>query len=76
MRRNKVIAGVSALLFGAFGVHKFYLGGWGWGIVYIVFAWTGIPLIVSFIEGVTILLMDVAEFDQKYNSGIRHPFIW
>ena len=34
-RTNKVLAGWLALLGGALGLHKFYHGSWGWGIVYV-----------------------------------------
>ena len=30
--KSKVTAGVLALLLGGFGIHKFYLGAWGWGV--------------------------------------------
>ena len=33
-----------------FGVHKFYSGKIGMGILYIVFCWTLIPSFVAFIE--------------------------
>lgn len=35
--RNRVLAGVLAIIFGGLGVHKFYLGQPGWGILYLIF---------------------------------------
>jgi len=32
--KSKLMAGLLGILLGAFGVHKFYLGSWGWGIVF------------------------------------------
>ena len=32
------------------GIHKFYAGRIGAGIVYLLFCWTGIPAIIAFIE--------------------------
>lgn len=41
-----------AFLLGGLGAHKFYAGKAGQGILYILFCWTYIPLIVSFIEAI------------------------
>lgn len=48
--RNPSTALILALFLGGLGAHRFYLGQWGWGIAYIVFAWTFIPVIVALIE--------------------------
>ena len=66
--RNRVTAGVLALLLGGIGVHKFYLGQFGKGIIYILFCWTVIPEILGLIEGIRILCMSDAEFQGKYFS--------
>jgi TM2 domain-containing membrane protein YozV len=39
-----------ALFLGCFGVHHFYLGRVGLGILYLCFCWTGIPAILGLIE--------------------------
>ena len=64
--RSKVTAGVLGILLGGFGAHKFYLGDTGMGILYLVFFWTGIPLIIGFIEGIIYLTMTDEAFAQKY----------
>lgn len=66
--RSRVTAGILGILLGGLGVHKFYLGQTGLGIIYILFSWTFIPLIVGFIEGITYLTMNDADFNAKYNS--------
>lgn len=66
--KSKVVAGVLALLVGTFGVHRFYLGQW-WGIFYILFCWTLIPWIASFIEGIVFLCTDDATWEEKYGRG-------
>lgn len=38
------------LFLGWAGIHKFYAGRIGAGIVYLLFCWTGIPAIIAFIE--------------------------
>lgn len=66
--RNKIVAGLLAIFLGAFGVHKFYLGKIGQGILYLVFCWTFIPGFVGFIEGIVYLAMSEEKFNQKYNT--------
>lgn len=48
---NKVMYCVLAILLGGIGVHKFYAGKIGMGIVYLIFCPTVIPLFVGLIEG-------------------------
>lgn len=64
--RNKVIAALLAIFLGGFGIHKFYLGQKGWGLVYLLFFWTVIPGIVGFIEGIIYLCMSDERFAEKY----------
>ncbi len=47
---NKVVYCILALLLGGYGIHKFYAGKIGLGILYLVFCWTYIPGIIAFIE--------------------------
>lgn len=51
------------------GAHKFYLGQSGWGIVYLLFCWTGIPSLAAFIEFIMFLVMSETEFNRKFNGG-------
>ena len=74
--KNKTTAGILALLVGGLGVHKFYHGSIGWGILYILFVWTGVPTILALIEGILYLTMSEAAYDAKYNSGEKGAFKW
>lgn len=65
--KNKVVAGLLAIFLGGIGIHKFYLGKVGWGIAYIIFSWTWIPTIVSFIEGIVYFCMSDKSFHEKYS---------
>jgi len=47
---NKLVYCLLALFVGGFGIHKFYAGKIGMGILYIVFCWSGIPALIAFIE--------------------------
>lgn len=67
--KNRVTAGVLALLVGGLGVHKFYLDKIGLGIVYLLFCWTFIPSIIAFVEGIVYLTQTDEAFDQA--QGIK-----
>lgn len=66
--KSKVAAGVLAILLGSLGIHKFYLGKIGMGIVYILFSWTTIPGLIGLIEGIIYLTKSDEEWDRQYNS--------
>jgi len=73
--RNKVTAGIFAILLGDFGVHKFYLGNSGMGILYLVFFWTFIPGIIGIVEGIIYLTMSDRDFATKYGGGLApYPY--
>ena len=63
--KNKTVAGVLAIIFGGIGIHKFYLGKIGTGILYILFCWTGIPELVGVIEGIMYLCSNDENFMLK-----------
>jgi len=67
--KNKVAAGVLAILLGGLGIHKFYLGKLGQGILYLIFSWTGIPSIIGLIEGILYLIQTDEEFNARYNQS-------
>jgi TM2 domain-containing membrane protein YozV len=50
VRRDEVVGVLLALFLGCFGVHHFYVGRVGLGILYLCFCWTGIPAILGLIE--------------------------
>ena len=64
--KSKIAAGILAMLLGGIGIHKFYLGQIGWGIVYLLFCWTGLPAIWAFIDGIIILCSKTENFELKY----------
>ena len=71
--KSKIAAGVLALTgLGWFGIHRFYLGEVGKGLLYLIFFWTGIPLLISIIDGILFLTMDDDDFNYKYNPHIFH----
>ena len=64
--RNRVAAALFALILGGFGIHKFYLGKVGQGVLYLLFCWTFVPLVISLIEGIVYLTMTDGDFAAKY----------
>lgn len=83
--KNKIVAGILALLLGLFGVHRFYLGQRFLGSVYFFFSMVGIiaafeegvpliavPAILGFIDSVLLFAMPRTEFDAKYNKAAMH----
>lgn len=47
---NKVVYCLLAFFLGGLGVHKFYAGKIGTGILFIMFCWTFIPSFIAFID--------------------------
>ena len=68
--KSKVVAGVLAILLGGIGVHKFYMGKIGSGILYLCFCWTGIPSILGLIEGIIYLCSNDENFQLKNHVRI------
>lgn len=66
--KSKVAAGLFGIFLGGFGVHKFYMGKVGMGILYLLFCWTFIPALIGLIEGIIYLCESDEEFARKCNS--------
>jgi TM2 domain-containing membrane protein YozV len=66
--KSRIAAALLAFFLGGFGVHKFYLGQVGMGILYLVFCWTFIPAVIAFIECILLLLMSDQKFNQRFGQ--------
>ena len=65
--KSRVAAGLLALFLGGIGVHKFYCGHIGLGVIYLLFFWTFIPSIIALIEGIIYLTSPNDEvFTRRY----------
>ena len=75
--KSKAAVTLWGIFLGGFGAHKFYMGSWGWGIVYLATFWTYVPFIAAFVEWIRIVLMSDDEFYEKlaeYKSRNPGPF--
>lgn len=73
--KDKNVAGILALIFGVFGVHRFYLGQTGLGILYLLlffFTLGTIPALLGLIDAVLLFVMNKDTFDDKYNRQSRN----
>lgn len=68
--RNKIVAALLAFFLGIFGVHRFYLGRTGTGILMLVLTCTLIGALVTgiwaFIDFIRYLVMSDEEFEHRY----------
>ncbi|MEX0445678.1 NINE protein [Xenorhabdus sp. SGI246] len=64
--KSRITAALLAFFLGFIGVHRFYLGKIGSGFLYLIFCWTFIPYIISFIEFIIYLCMSDKDFAKKY----------
>ncbi|MEQ8705817.1 MAG: NINE protein [Phaeodactylibacter sp.] len=80
--KNKNVAGFLALIFGFFGVHRFYLGQRAFGILYMIIAFFAIlitaeegvpfilaPAILALVDAVLFFAMPKEDFDRRYNKA-------
>ena len=67
--KSRVTAGVLGILLGGLGIHKFYLGKVGLGVVYLLFFWTYVPAIIGLVEGIIYLTQSDQDFAAK--QGVR-----
>lgn len=71
--KDKNVAAILALFAGTFGVHKFYLGRIGSGLLYFLFSFTFIPALLGLIDFFVLALMDTEEFNRRYNGSNMLP---
>jgi TM2 domain-containing membrane protein YozV len=75
--KNKIAAGVLAIVLGGLGIHHFYLGNTNWGLIYLGVSIVGsficvgpfIIWILALIDGVKYLIADDAAFNEVVASG-------
>ena len=66
------MAGLLAFIGGYLGLHRFYLGQVGWGIMYLFFFW--ISWLFGIIDAIVLFSMDEDEFNRRYNKEHREQW--
>ena len=78
--RTKILAGILAILLGAFGIHKFILGYTGAGMIMLLVSvlslgiLAGIMGIIGVIEGIVYLTCSDQRFYDVYLAGKKNWF--
>ena len=72
--KSKPAATLWGIFLGGFGAHKFYMGSWGWGIVYLATCWLYVPFIIALVEWIRYILMTDEEFHSKVETFEAKPF--
>ena len=71
--KDRLVATLLALLLGAFGVHRFYLGNIAVGVVYLLFFWTGIPGLIAWLEAIYFLTRSNEDWARTYGGPVQQP---
>lgn len=66
--KNRYVAAILAFLLGGIGIQWFYLGRTMYGILSVLFCWTGVPAVISFIHFIILLIAGDSSFNEKYNQ--------
>ena len=85
--KNKTAAGLLAIFLGGLGIHKFYLGYTGPGLIYLLTNTIGLAVtwvllftpnialgVIALVEGIIYLTKTDEEFEQTYITGKKHWF--
>lgn len=65
--KSKFTTAIFALFLGGLGIHRFYLGQNGKGILYLIFCWTLIPALIALFDFFAFIFMSEDSFNYKYN---------
>jgi len=65
---SKAVLLLVTFFFGGIGAHKFYLGKWWQGALYLVFFWTWIPALAALVEFVVYCFTSSERLNEKYSA--------
>ncbi|WP_025821079.1 TM2 domain-containing protein [Shewanella marina] len=64
--KNQRLAVWFSFLLGGLGIHRFYLGQYMKGSLYLLFSWTLVPTVLGWVDAVRTLKMSPFSFEQRY----------
>ena len=62
--KSRVATALLALFVGGLGIHRFYMGQIGLGLIYLLFSWTLIPGLIAFCECIYLLCISDEQFAE------------
>lgn len=65
---DKAILLLITFFLGGIGMHKFYVKKYGWGTVYLLLSWTGVPSLIALIEFFIYLFTSAEKIEEKYSA--------
>ena len=66
--KNRGIAIVLAIFLGGLGIHRFYVGDMKTGTTFLLFFWTGIPMLIAIIDALRVGFMGEEAFQKRYSN--------
>jgi TM2 domain-containing membrane protein YozV len=66
---SKALLLLLTFFFGGLGGHKFYLGKYWQGALYLIFFWTGIPALIALVEFIVYLFTGSERLNEKYSAN-------
>ncbi|SFN99151.1 NINE protein [Salegentibacter flavus] len=69
--KNKKTTAILAFFLGGIGVHRFYLGQTGKGVLSILFCWTFIPSVIGLYDCIFFSFMSKEYFEVTYNNNLN-----
>jgi TM2 domain-containing membrane protein YozV/RNA polymerase subunit RPABC4/transcription elongation factor Spt4 len=64
--KNKWLAVALAVFLGSIGIHKFYLGKYAQGFIYLALCWTTVPFFIGLFEALIYAFTPQESFSQRY----------
>lgn len=65
--KSRSVAMLLAFFFGGFGIHRFYVGQVGWGLVFLLFCWTFVPAFIAIADLIRWIAISKEEFAERYS---------
>jgi TM2 domain-containing membrane protein YozV len=66
---SKAVLLLLTFFLGGIGAHKFYLGKYWQGALYLIFFWTGIPALIALVEFIIYIFTSSERLNEKYSAN-------